>query len=98
MLSPQSAAHLSPGRLCEGLGHPLQLLQHNPQVLLLIRPLRSTLAARIRLLRQREQKLKDGPHFLLHLGGTGQKEGVRGISLQPQHGGNRWEEALGYRA
>lgn len=75
MCSFQTAAHLSPGCLCEGFGHPLQLLQHNLQVLRLIRPLRSLRAAQV--LRQREQKLKNELHFLLHLGGTGQKAGVR---------------------
>lgn len=70
----QTAAHLSPGRLCEGFSHPLQLLQHNLQVLLLIRPLRYLRAAQVA--RQREKKLKNGLHFLLHLGGTGQNAGV----------------------
>lgn len=71
----QTAAHLSPGCLCEGLGHPLQLLQHNPQVLLMICHIQSLWIARVRC--QWEQKLKDGLQFLLHLGGTGQKMGVR---------------------
>lgn len=83
----QTAAHLSPGCLREGFSHPLKLMQHNLQVLPLLRPLRSLRA--VEVTRQREQKLKNGPHFLLHLGGTGQKGG--GISLQP-HNGNCLEE------
>lgn len=71
----QTAAHLSPGCLCERFGHPLQLLQHNLQIIPLILPLRSLRAVQVP--RQREQKLKNGPHFLLHLGGTGQKVVVR---------------------
>lgn len=71
----RTAAHLSPGCLCKGLGHSLQLLQHNPQILLMIRPIQSLWVAWFRC--QWKQKLKDGIQFLLHLGGTGQKVGVR---------------------
>lgn len=86
----QTAAHLSPGCLCEGLGHPLQLLQHNPQVLLMIRPIRSLRVARFRC--QREHKLKNGLQFLLHLGGRGQKVGVR-VYLTAT---TQWELFRGY--
>lgn len=46
-------------------------MQHGPQVLLLIHDLRSLRA--VRFLGQREQQLKDGPHFLLHLSRAGEE-------------------------